>query len=200
MALASLKTRTNGDEVMKDLADYLRLVVTVALPRAENKLIDQAKTAGLAQINAIYRIGPRAFDKYVTLKRASNGDLEAELTVRGRGLPLQLFSPLKTKKGVSVLIKGRRVLIPHAFLATMKSGHVGVFARGAYGGKGKIVPTGETFGRFAFGKKRFAINELFTFAAPDAFSNPDVVDAMQKRVADQASAVIEHEIAFATGG
>lgn len=211
MAGLALRARTNVDDVLDKLDAWTADVFNIAAPRALNKLADQAQTAGLRKINELYRIGPRTMDRYVTTKLASVRDLEATITAKGSGFPLYLFQPRQIGGrgggvgkghakggGVSILLKGRRVLIPHAFIAKMKSGHVGVFARGAYGGKGKQDFTGETSGRFHFGKRRFSINELFTFSAPGAFSHPDVTDAMNQRVREQFGKVLSQEIAFAS--
>lgn len=207
----SLRSSSNIDAVLKDLDAWTQGIADVALPRALNKVADQAQVAGLRKVNAIYRVGPRTMEQYLSTRLAKQGNLVVEIAAKGQGFPLYLFQPrqlkgrltrrkggYRTGGGVSVLIKGRRVLIPHAFIATMKSGHRGVFARGAYGGKGKIVPTGETSSRFHFGKKRYSINELFTFGAPQAFSNPDVVDAMNDRAREQMPIVLAQEIRFAS--
>lgn len=196
-----LKVRTNLDEVLGDLDRYVQTISAKAVPRALNKLADQARTAGLRAVNDEYQIGPRAFEKYVVAKLASTLDLEASLTVKGLGLPLHLFDPRQTKAGVSVRIKRRRVIIPHAFLARMKSGRVGVFARGAYGGKsGKLKPSGKRFGRFLFGRGRLPINELFTFGPAEAFGSEKVSEAMAKRIEEQQSKVLAQEIRAAAQG
>lgn len=191
----------NLDEVLDKIDAWADSVVNVAGPRALNRLIDQAQVAGLRKVNDIYRIGPRTFEKYARVALATTGELKASIIVKGSGFPLYLFNPRQVRGkggGVRVQLKGRSVFIPHAFIAKMRSGHVGVFARGAYGGKGKNVPTGESFGKFQFGKKRYSINELFTFSAPGAFSNPDVTDAMNDRVFEQYGAVMNNEIRFAS--
>lgn len=203
-----IRATTNVDEVIAKLDDWTATVVQVATTRAVNALIRQARTAGLRRINDIYRIGPRTFEKYATVSLADQGRFEASISVKGKGLPLYLFQPRTVGKpgrrgrkggGVSVNLKGRRFLIPHAFIARMRTGHVGVFARGAYGGKSdKFEGTGEKFGRFQFGRNRLSINELFTFSAPGAFSNPDVTEAMEDRVNEQAAAVWAREVRFAT--
>lgn len=201
-----LSATSNVDDVMAKLDAFASSVTQVAMPRAINKLIAQAQVAGLRAINTEYRIGPRAFEKYVRTTLVTGTRLEALITVRGQGLPLQLFNPRTIGKpgrrggGVRVTLKGRTFLIPHAFIKTMKSGHVGVFARGAYGGKGKQDFTGERFGRFQFGKRRYSINELFTFAPPGAFSNPIVTEAMFERMREQSQKVIAQEIRFASRG
>lgn len=211
MAGIAIRAKTNVDEVLGKLDAWTKGVIDVAAPRALNRLADQAQVAGLRKINEIYRIGPRTMEKYASTKLASVHALEASITVKGQGFPLYLFSPREIAGrgggkgkghakggGVSILLKGRRVLIPHAFIATMKSGHVGVFARGAYGGKGKQDFTGESSGRFLFGLRRYSINELFTFSAPGAFSNPEVTQAMNDRVREQFGPVLAQEISFAS--
>lgn len=210
MGLA-LRSRNNVDEVLGKLDAWVADVANVAGPRALKALAEQAQVAGLRKINEIYRIGPRTFEKYVDTAIAAN-DLRAVITAKGSGFPLYLFSPRPAKPrakgsrgrayaqggGVTITLKGRRVLIPHSFIAQMKSGHIGVFARGAYGGKGKQDFTGERSGRFQFGRRRYSINELFTFGAPQAFSNPEVTEAMNERVRAQFGPVMAHEIRFAS--
>lgn len=198
-----LAVRSNVDQVIADIDAFAQRAQSVAVPRALNKLADQAKTAGLRAVNDEYQIGPRAFEKYLTAKIAGASDLEASLTAKGRGLPLQLFGPRQTKAGVSVRIKGRRIVIPHAFIARLSSGRVGVFARGAYGGKSskrEFRASGQTFGRFRFGRRRLPINELFSFGPAEAFARDRVQDAMTARVEEQYGKVLGQEIRAASRG
>lgn len=192
-----LSTSTNLDQVLADMDDYVATAVGVAMPRALNKLADQAETAGLRKISQVYGIGPRTMEQYVTVDRATTGHPAATINAKGAGFPLYLFNPRQTKLGVVVRIKGRSVLVLHAFIARMHNGHVGVFARGAYGGRGAGLTTGETFGRFSYARSRLPINELYTSSPPDALSNADVVAAMQARVDEQSTKVIGQEIRFA---
>ena len=194
-----VKLKTNVDQVLSELDGFVDDVLQVAAPRALNKLRDQAKTAGFRKLAELYDIGPRTMDKYATLTFAKPGDLEATINVKGKGFPLAVFKPRQTALGVSIQIKGGRTIIPHSFLAKMPSGHVGVFARGTYGA---------SF-RFSKGRARrvrrgrwteLPIRELFTFGPAKAFANPDVVDAMQSRVDEQAGKVLKQEIRFAARG
>ena len=191
---------SNIKDVLADIDRFGKAIQDLALTRAVNKLADQAQTAGLREMSRIYRIPQKTFAKYMSVRLAQSGELVASINAKGSGLPLYLFNPVPVRGkggGVRVTLKGRTFLIPHAFIARMRSGKVGIFARGAYGGKGKQTFTGERFGKFQFGKKRFSINELFTFSAPGAFGNPEVVDAMNARVEEQAAKVIAQEIKFA---
>lgn len=195
----NLSSKDNIDDVFDEIEAYIDKVNLIAVPRAINKVANQAQTAGLRKINDIYQIGPRTMEQYVYTTLASASDLTATINAKGAGFPLYLFSPRPTNKGVTVSIKGTRILILHAFIARMPSGHIGVFARGAYGARAThFEATGEAFGRFAFGKSRLPINELYTLSPPDAFDNPDVIKAMDDQVALQMPIVLAQEIKFAT--
>lgn len=194
-----LKTRDNLPEVEADLDALRDRILSVAAPRAINTLQDQAQTAGFREIKQVYDIAPATMDKYTTVKLARAGELEASITVKGRGFPLSTFKPVQNRTGVAVTIKGKRVTIPHAFMVARFGQHV--FARGAYGGKGKGVrPTGETFGRFVFGRGRLPINELWTFSPPDCLANPNVKDAMDAKVEESAPKQLKRELSAIARG
>ena len=193
-----LTSRDNLSRVMADIDQFRNSITDVAAPRALNALRDQAQTAGLREIAKVYEIGPRTMEKYVTVKLATGGDLEAEITVKGRGFPLSFFRPVPTDRGVRVTVKGRTFVIPHSFMVKRFGQHV--FARGSYGGKYGGTPTGERFGRFVFTKGRLPISELWSFAPPDTLNNQQVLDAMDARVEEQGAKVLAREIAAARRG
>jgi hypothetical protein len=195
-----LAVRSNQAQFEADLDEW-GAAVQVAVPRALAKLADQAETAGTRKAAEVYSMPVRTIANYWTVQPPTTADeFEASVNAKGAGFPLSAFSPRQTQKGVSVSVKGRRFLIPHAFIATMGSGHQGVFARGRYGGGGALVRTGESFGRFDFGKARLPINELYTFAPPDTLDNEEVRAAMEDRVQEQTPKVIAQELRFAFKG
>lgn len=209
-----LKTRTNVDEVFRDLDAFALEAKTVAAARALNVLEGQATVVGFRKIAELYGVGPRTTEKYASVELATATNPEATITVKGPGFPLSAFAPIVvTKRGVSVKLKGRRVLFPGTFMARMPNGHVGVFARGAYAGKGAtaIKVTGR-IGRFVLGRGRrvkrankwgsseLPINELYTSSPADTFANPEVVEAMQDRIEDQAPDVMRRELAAVRRG
>jgi hypothetical protein len=209
-----ITTKTNVDEVLRDLDAFVADVTQVAMPRALNKLAEQAQTVGLRAVAQEYGLPVGQFRKYLRMKRAREGaDFEASITAKGSGLPLYLFAPRQVRGGVSVKVKGRRFIVPHAFIARMRSGRVGVFARGAYGGKAVpgAGPTGQRFGRFVFHRgvhkvradrvrTALPINELYTFGPAEAWSAESVTQAMADRVEQQAAKVIAQEVRFAARG
>lgn len=209
------RLRTNEAEVFRDIDRFVDQAQRVAVPRALKRLADMAETEGLRKISEIYGLGPRKFRAggYLSRKIATATELAETITVKGKGLPLYDFivGPKLPGKGnrraVRVRVKGRTITLPHAFIATMPSGHVGVFARGAYGGRGVLVAT-SALGRFTFGRGRrkrradrqwteLPINELFTFGPAEAFSNPIVRDAMRARVDDAMPGVMLQQFRFA---
>lgn len=193
-----LTTTDNVAQAEANIDALLARILESALPRAANTLRDQAQTAGYRKINEVYDIPARTMDQYTTLKVSTPNDLEASITVKGRGFPLSTLRPVQTKQGVTILIKRRRVLVPHAFMVARFGQHV--FARGSYGGKGAVRPTGESFGRFVFGSGRLPISELYSFAPPDCLSNNDVRQTMDDRVEQQAPAVLKRELAAVARG
>lgn len=200
----------NEDQVLREMDAFADDAEKLALPRALNRLRDQAQVAGLRRIAEVYDIGPRTSEKYLSIKLASIAELRASITAKGAGFPLYVMAPRKTPRGISVKVKGRRFVIPGTFLATMPNGHVGVFGRGAYAGKGgTALRETHSFGRFVFGKGRrvrkpgrrgtseLPINELYTFGPAETLSNQDVTEAMNDRVDEQYGKVIAAEIRFA---
>jgi hypothetical protein len=193
-----MTSRDNLAQVMQDIDRFASDIQAVAVPRALNALRDQAQTAGLREIAKVYEIGPRTMERYVTVKPATGADPQAEISVKGKGFPLNVFKPVRTQTGVSVSIKGRRFTVPHAFVVAKFGGNV--FARGSYGGKYGGQASGESFGRFLFGRSRLPISKLYSFSPPDTLANRQVQDVMDDRVAEQAGKVLAREIASARRG
>jgi hypothetical protein len=70
----------------------------------------------------------------VRLLRASWTKWRARLFFDSKGVPLIELDPRQTAAGVSTTGKGGRTLLRHGFIATMPSGHRGVFVREPKGG------------------------------------------------------------------
>lgn len=88
-------------------------------------------------------------------------DLEWRLTVRSIPTPLGAFPARQTRKGVKVTVNtGSPKLFPGAFIATMKSGHRGVFYR--------------------LGKQRLPIDEAFSTRVSDVFQDAAVIPEIMR--------------------
>ncbi len=123
-----IKIELKGIE--KALKTYSPKVVQNATRSALNKTIKKAGTVASREIRQSYNIKKKELDKR-TMKiiRARVSNLTAEIYVMGRPLSLAKFGARQTKQGVTLKTKkgGRRILKRHHFLATMKSGHRGVY-------------------------------------------------------------------------
>ena len=204
-----LALNTNIDQVFQEMDAYVDAIKAVAIPRSLNELSDNANVVILREMAKQYGLQQNVLRQYMRQVRATvPGGVQASVEVFGRGLPLILFSPTPSAptrgkprgKGVTVRIKGKRIFIPHAFIQRMPNGHVGVFVRGAYGGKSSkrgLSLTGESLGRFQLSSSRLPINELYTTSPPTMAGNRNVVEAANARVETQAPVVIARNIRFA---
>ena len=210
--MASVEISLSDDiKKMTDLLGQFKdAVKTKVIRRALSKTGSRARTETVRAIKAEYKLASRVVRKGLKVRVGSGENLEVVLNMSGRPLPLYAFKPrayggpsgwptraLRGKKrrpgGISVMLKGRRIKVPHAFIATMKSGHVGVFARGSYG---KVTAaTGETWGgRFRFATGRLPVSELYTFGLPQAFKNEKVLRQVVQRARGEFPKLLAHEI------
>ena len=90
------------------------------------------------------------------------------------------------------MVKGKRTVLRHAFIAIMPNGHIGVFERvgtqhkTVMGKKGKKIQSG------------LPIIELFGPSIPSALSNPVVERAIVKKIREKFPEILKHEIEFMT--
>lgn len=155
------------------------------------------KIASQAQKAASYRAAKSAGTEMVKAAReryvVKAGDLKSTLTIKANSDSYSLISkggmfalakfklsnrdPAKRpKKGISVTVKkGKKMrLNKGAFVARMKSGHVGVFIRR--------------------GKKSTPIDERFGPGAPIMLGNEEVIDRGQERFREVYNQRVEHEL------
>lgn len=198
----------------------------LASQRSLRKVAEQGKTAAAREIKDIYGLGTRESGKRLSISRpySLDGAWAIKLAPAGDARPFPLsmtafnarvVKPTGKKRvrvridgqwrtitvptggGIAVTIKGKRVIVPHAFLATMASGHRGVFARGAYAGKSQgFQGSGEAFGKFQFGAGRKPINEIYTYTMPQAFHNRLVMQATIAKIVEAWPRVMQHELEF----
>ncbi len=132
-----------------------------------------AKDMGLKvkDAKAAVRIVPATMDR-----------LEVKLLASKKRLPLYTFGARQTGRGVSYNMGRGRQVIPHAFIARMPTGHVGVFARtGKFGRRGN--PNLEKIAE----KPGISVGHVF-----DKFRDP-VVAHMRETFTER----LTHELKFA---
>lgn len=111
----------------------LKRAVVRALRKAGSTALRDMRSEAVKRIRARKRIRSSYISSAITLARPKGTDLSAmawSVKVSGEPVPLVAYPHRQTAKGVSVEVnRGKRTVIPGAFVATMKSGHVGVFRR-----------------------------------------------------------------------
>jgi hypothetical protein len=132
-----------------------------AMKAESNRVVRSRKAMRVAAVNKAL---PLTFPTSKGISR-----LAWRMDVAGGVVPVAAYPHRQTKKGVSVQInKGTRRLIQSAFVATMKSGHRGVFMRDG------------RFGRNS-NPKLERISEAWTTRVSDVFADAGMVPAVMDR-------------------
>lgn len=156
--------------------------------------INRALSRSIPKINKSVRAKYNINAKYLkriayVCEKAKPTSLYGTLGLSPHPVPIIGFRPKQTKEGIAVSVKkGSRKLIRKGFIATMKSGHTGVFARGIYG-KGRL---GFVFGNFINSKGKIAVNEINT-ASPFAMG-------LNRAVAKEVREFMDQEVVKVTEG
>jgi len=184
--MASVSIRINEADLIsvRNMLDGIKGAGDRVFARSLNKTLTGVKTDASTEVRKELNATKKVVDETFKIEKAFSGKMSASIHSTGRPLPLIGFvGTKKTKLGVSVLIKkGRtRTVIPKTFIATMKSGHKGVFWRQKVGGK--MV-------------KRLPISELFTSRVPDILENEPVMEEVLKKADNRLHANIEHELNY----
>lgn len=138
------------------------------ISRAINRTISPAKTAVSRGIRQEVNIKAGDLNKKIKVEKATFGKWEGRIKLSTKRIPLEDFGAKQTAKGVSYKIKkaGGRKVISSGFIATMASGHTGVFKR-----KGKTrLPIQEKFGP-SIGIVFKRANRLVQKVTADAYKN-----------------------------
>lgn len=163
----------------KDLADkYVNRAVVGAL----NKMATTVRAEAARKIGREYNIKIGAAKSQMWITRATKGQLTASIRVSGRPIPLVEFDARRVGRGVSVKVKGARKVVAGAFIATMKTGHTGVYVREAAGGR-----------RVG----RLPIRQLFSLSLPVAFTQKQIMDALLAVASARFAETLRQEVRFA---
>lgn len=145
--------------------------------RALNKTARSARSFVSKEIRQTYRIAKSDLDPNLFIEKASRRRLVASLVAAGRRLAIIKFRAKQTATGVNVEIRrGRRKAVKGAFIARMRSGHVGVMRRR--------------------GKKRLPIAELRTIGVDAMMSSREIFSKARRFIEARFRKVFEQEIKF----
>lgn len=177
--MASVKIDTD------DLLEMQRTIATfhgskIVLARATNDSLAALKTKASQLIAAKITAKSAKIKSHFNVKKMiaaqKLNDLIAEIICTGTPLPLIDYSATKVKKGVSVRVlrANKKTVIKHAFIATMNSGHRGVFWRKFDDFRTKFDPT-KAYGKLYKTDYSLPINELYGPPIPDIFDDNDIM-------------------------
>lgn len=162
----TLSWDSRGLDVFRSRA--VERALTRALTRAGGEAVRAMKVAASRSVRQRKRFKVKRVNEALPLffprgKQEIN-DLVWRMGVSSKLVPIVEFPHSQTRRGVSVGVNaGKRTLIKGAFIARMKSGHVGVFRR-------------------AFkGAPRLPIKEAFTTRVSDVFEDNGMVPAVYAR-------------------
>lgn len=165
---------------------------TATTVRAEGaKRIKQAMKGSSIKTNQI-----RAF---IRIDKATRGNLEAHIRPAGSlRIPLGVYA--KTRETDAGIAASRGVgSIPHAFVAKMKSGHVGVFIRAP-------SPSDQLFTSITYRSKRaksrgsdLPIAEIMAPGVRAVFIREEILSAMRRVAVERGREVLAQELRFRDG-
>ena len=165
----------------------------VVIQRATNDALAGLKTESVKLLGA--KITPKAavIRSHFNIKKMARERLAAELECTGPPLALINYQASKVKKGVSVRVlkKNKKTVIKHTFIATMKSGHRGVFWRRWDDYRVKTNPNFQ-YGLLAGSKYALPIEELYGPAIADVYDDPDIIGPVLKNANQRLQARLEH--------
>jgi hypothetical protein len=115
-----------------------------AISSAVNRSLSAGRTLTGRRVREELNLKAKDVREQIALRAATEAAPYGSITISRKPVPLAKFGATQTKAGVHVVVRRRRgpEQLPHAFLATMKSGHTGVFVRtGPYvvPGKGRYA-------------------------------------------------------------
>lgn len=121
---------------LHNLPDEIR---RAALYGAAKRVGQMARTRIVKDVAAMVRVPQKAVRSRTGISADQSGSVA--IVIRSKWIPLYELGARQTRAGVTVRLRGSYA---HAFLATMKSGHAGVFRRTGAGSP--RLPIHEQFG------------------------------------------------------
>lgn len=154
-----------------------------ALIRATNRSMAESKTNAARKVNQKVNLTITKIKKDIKVNKMHKGNLNGNIYSSGFPLPLINYGARQTQKGVTVKVlrAGKRDLVKHAFIATMKSGHKGAFWREKIGGGKNIWKAGKRISIPTWEKNdprsrkfRLKIKELYGPRMQDVLGGDDI--------------------------
>jgi hypothetical protein len=179
MSGVKIDVRSDLNAIIVGLEGYRKDLIDGAVVRALNRTATTVRAEAARDIHDEYS-GMKISDikARISVQQATRITQRVLISVSGRPIPIIQFDARQTKLGVTVKVKGTRKLLRGAFIATMPSGHQGVFYRRGFAGS--RAP-------------RLPIDQVFSISLPVAFSNKKVMDAVVKAAKERFPGALAQE-------
>jgi hypothetical protein len=182
----------------QDLVEVQKTIATfkgnkIVIVRATNDSLSGLKTESVKLIGAKVTAKAATIRATFSIKKMALARMSAELESTGPALPLIKYTSTKVKKGVSVRVlkANKKTVVKHAFIATMKSGHKGVFWRRFDDFRVKANPT-FNYGFLKGSKYALPLEELYGPAIADIFDDPDIIKPALVAASVRLQARLDH--------
>jgi len=192
-------------EVERTLS-ILKLGSAEAIRFATNDVMAGIKTEASRLVREQVTLQAKIVSQHFIINKMFPSNMTADITCTGKPVPLIHYAAKQTIKGVTLKVEkdGTRKRLDHAFIATMKSGHTGVFWReDRRRGSGKLKPGKQI--KIPSPKKRsgeqilnkehnfqLGIRELYGPRVPDVFDDPDVMNPTLQHADERFSDRLEY--------
>ena len=177
--MLTVSVESNVKEQLARLESGRRDLEEKAIVRALNRTADNVRAEAVRRIRETYTLKASTVRGQMSIGKAWSGKLEASVSANGRPVPLYEFSARWTPrmKGASFAVKkGSRKTLPHTFIATMKSGKVGVFERK--------------------GSNRLPIEQKFSIGMPGMFGAKQVQTVLEQLAFDSFDKNFSQQIKY----
>lgn len=175
------RSKLSPNEILRGTAQGVNSALTRSIPRINKRIKER------------YNISQKYLSRQAVVSpKANSGSLYGGIKINENRLPVIAFKPKQSGSSISVAIhKGKTTMIRHAFVATMSSGHEGVFARGEYQGKnfvrGKFPPKRKN-------TKGWLITELLTTSSFRMSLAPDIRPKVSRFIGNEVTARIHEKL------
>lgn len=184
-----LRVTTNIRDVINEL-NAAAAETKPAVVRALNRMVNAIKVRAAREVQAAgYKLKVKDIKNAIRINRASTGRMRAEAVASGRVIPLIQYNARQVGAGVSVDVMNGRKVIANTFIATMPSGHKGVFER-----YGPMVNRAAR--KYGQSRQHQRIRQLFGPAIPDALANKAVSKAMVDLINERFPIILANEHAW----
>ncbi len=168
-------------EKAEEMLQHLPGEAPKAMASALNRAAQSARTEASRKVREKYYVKHKDVTSTIKIYRANPSDLSAVVTSRGNLMTLSKFRVTpkrpqpRRKAPIKVRVqRGEGGPIKGAFVARMKSGHVGVFKR--------------------VGKARLPIEQLYGPSIPQMLDSKTVREWVEQKAAEVLDQRLEHEI------